>query len=372
MKKLNEWKSVGFLSKSLYSNWLQSRINLLYTCLGMTSIAILIITSSCSTPNPTAVNYLQINLVADTIKLGATRIDPNLKNAWGMAISPSGAFWIASNYKGVITVYDRADNQLQDAVSIPFHGNHNGGSPTGMIYNNTTSFMGYTFLIATENGTIEGWKTGSSTETLIDHSTSHTVYKGIAIANNGGTNYLYVADFRNAKIDVFDQSFHDITTMPFKDPTIPTGYAPFNIKNVGSQLYVTYAKQKGPDYEDDESGVGNGFVSIFNYDGTFVRRFATKAILNSPWGIAVAPSGFGGGANDILIGNFGDGNINVFTATGQYKGPLMQNGANISIDGLWDITFPQNGVPIGNQNQLFFTAGPHDEKHGLFGLITKR
>ena len=163
-----------------------------------------------------------------------------------------------------------------------------------------------------------------------------------------------------------------VTTKPFTDATIPAGFAPFNIQNIGGKLYVTYAMQKGPDNEDDQKGAGYGYVNVFNPDGSLVKRFASQGTLNSPWGMAQAPAAFGYTANDILVGNFGDGRINVFSADGVYKSQLMEGGTVIAIDGLWALQFPVNGMPTGDQNQLFFTAGPKEEEHGLFGYIYKK
>jgi uncharacterized protein (TIGR03118 family) len=160
--------------------------------------------------------------------------------------------------------------------------------------------------------------------------------------------------------------------MPFTDPQIPSGFAPFNVQNIDGMLYVTYAKQMGPDNEDDQPGMGNGYVDIFKPDGSLVKRFASQGKLNSPWGIAMAPEGFGLGHNTILIGNFGDGKINYYNSHGDFQGQLKdEKGKVIVIDGLWAITFPGDNVTSINSDWLFFTAGPNDEEHGLFGYLTQ-
>ncbi len=314
-------------------------------------------------------NYQSVNLVADIAGFGATRIDANLSNAWGIAIGPTGAFWIAANHTGYSTIYDRNGVQLLPAVSIPSKGVVNGGSPTGVVYNSTSSFLGSKFIYAGEDGTISAWLSGTTTITVADRSSFGAVYKGIAIASVGGADFLYLANFSGNNIDVFDANFNFVSTMPFDDATIPAGFAPFNVYNHGGKLYVTYAKLKGPENEDDEKGVGNGFVNIFNANGTLEKRFATRGTLNSPWAVVDAPAGFGQGTDVILVGNFGDGKINVFSADGTYKGQLSNNGTAIAIDGLWALAFPEDGIPAGDQNQLFFTAGPNDETHGVFGYI---
>ena len=323
-------------------------------------------------------NYEVVNLVADTAGYGASIIDKNLVNAWGVAIGPTGAFWISAAEKGVTTIYDRNGATLLPAVSIPYHSDPTGSNPTGVVYNNTTDFKitstGETskFIYVDEHGTVSAWSSGTKTIPVADNSAANAVYKGVAIAQDSGSNFLYIANFSENEIEVLDKDFKYITTKSFKDATMPAGYAPFNIKNIGGKLYVTYAKQKGPENKDDESGLGNGYVNIFNPNGTLVKRFASQGTLNSPWGIAQAPAGFNQGTNAILVGNFGDGLINVFDADGRYKGQLENSGTPIKVEGLWALVFPENGMPAGDQNQLFFTAGPDGEEHGVFGYIKLR
>jgi uncharacterized protein (TIGR03118 family) len=313
-------------------------------------------------------SYRQVNLVSDVTGYNAARIDANLQNPWGIAVGPTGAFWIAAAGTGLTTVYDRTGAELLPAVSL-----NAGGSPTGVVYNSSaTSFGGNKFIYAGEDGVVSGWTSGTATTIAADRSTNGAVYKGMAIANDGGSDFLYAANFKGNDIDVFDSNFNYVTTKPFDDPSIPAGYAPFNIYNHDGKLYVTYAKQLGPNNEDDQSGAGHGYINIFNPDGTLVRRFASQGTLNSPWGIVDAPTGFGVGTDMILVGNFGDGRINVFDADGNYKGQLMDGDTPVTIDGLWALYFPENGVPAGDQNQLFFTAGPADEAHGVFGYLSKR
>lgn len=315
----------------------------------------------------TTSSYQQVNLVADTSGWTGARVDPNLKNAWGIAVSPSGYLWISANHSAVSTVYDRNGAQVLSPVAL-----NSGGAPTGVVYNSTSSFGGYKFLFAGEDGIISGWSSGSSTSIVADRSANSAVYKGLAIASDNGADFLYAADFKNGHIDVFDQNFMYVTTKPFADANIPAGFAPFNIYNHDGNLYVTYALHKGPDNEDDQKGAGNGYVNIFNPNGTLVKRFASQGTLNSPWGLVDAPAGFGLGDNMILVGNFGDGRINVFDSNGNYKGQLSDGTNPISIDGLWALFFPENNIPSGDQNQLFFTAGPADEEHGLFGYLKKK
>jgi uncharacterized protein (TIGR03118 family) len=322
------------------------------------------------------VSYLQVNLVSDTAGFGAGRMDANLLNAWGIAIDPTGRLWIAANHSGSTLIYDNSGNQLMTPVNIPLGAVRNGASPDGVIYNSTADFQisgkGASQLIyATEDGILAAWNAGAgaSTITVADRSAAGAVYKGIAMATDGGANFIYATDFHNAKVDVFDNTFTYVTTKPFLDPAIPAGFAPFNIMNIGGQLYVTYAKQLAPDNHDDQAGPGNGYVDIFTPGGILVKRFVTQGYLNSPWGIAQAPAAFGQKSGAILIGNFGDGNINVYDANGNYLSKLMYNGNVIRIPGLWAISF--DNVAPANPNWLYFTAGPNQEAHGLFGYLAK-
>lgn len=328
--------------------------------------------SGCSKDDTTSkTSYIQTNVVSDVPGYGASRVDAKLVNPWGIAIGPTGSFWISANHSGYTTIYDRNGAERLPAISVPSQILPNGGAPTGVVYNsNNLSFWASKFIYAGEDGTISIWITGVSTSIVANRSSQGAVYKGLAIATDGVADFLYVANFKGNNIDVFDANFNFVTTKAFDDPTIPADYAPFNIYNHGGKLYVTYAKRKGPDNVDDDKGSGNGYINIFNPDGTLVKRFASQGSLNSPWGLVDAPAGFGLGADRILVGNFGDGKINIFKADGSYEGQLANNGNVISIDGLWALVFPEDGIPEGNQNQLFFTAGPADETHGLFGYLT--
>ncbi len=319
--------------------------------------------------NPNA-SYQQVNLVASANGYNAAKIDANLVNAWGVAVGPTGAFWISSTEADLTTVYDRTGLTLLAPIAI-------GGKPTGVVYNSSLDFAIPStasiskFIYVGEEGSIHSWASGTTAVKVVDHSAGAAVYKGVEIATDGDANFIYIANFAEGKIEVMDKNFNVVTTKPFIDPNLPVGFAPFNIKKIDADLYVTYAKQSADKY-DDVSGSGNGFVSVFNTDGSFVKRFASQGTLNSPWGIAEAPNGFDQGANAILVGNFGDGRISVYAKDGTYKGQLKDGDTPISIDGLWSLTFPSNNIPLGDQNQLFFTAGPNNENAGLFGYIKLR
>jgi uncharacterized protein (TIGR03118 family) len=323
-------------------------------------------------------NFQQVNLVADLASSGASNTDANLLNSWGLAINPKGIFWVAGNHSGDALVYDSTGKTLFGPFAVPAPGAPTGGAASGAVYNSTSDFMiasvqkPAAFVYVTEDGTVTAWAPTMSAFTIVvDNSKAGAVYKGVALGNNNGSNYIYAADFIGGKIDVFDKNFNPVS-MPFKDPNIATGpgnYGPFNIQYIGGKLYVAYAKVKNPVTGDDQAGAGNGYVDIFNPDGSFVKRFVSNGALNSPWGLAQAPANSGFPANSILVGNFGDGWINVYDATGAYLGPVSSNGKPLVIDGLWALCFAVNAIPTASPAKLFFTAGPGGEAHGLFGYI---
>jgi uncharacterized protein (TIGR03118 family) len=321
------------------------------------------------TPAPQG-NFQQTNLVSDIDGNMAAKIDPTLLNPWGIAINPSaGIVWLGTNHNGTTNVYDYDGNTKLQPVPIPSGNMPNGGSPTGVVFNGTADFVipsvqvAAKFIFVGEDGTISAWAPGASAAaavTVADQSGADAVYKGCAIANDGGNNFLYAANFKGKKIDVFDKSFTLTTGRSFTDPAIPADFGPFNIANINGMLYVTYAKLKAPDNEDDEAGAGNGYVDI------------SKGALNSPWGIAQVPSGFGLPLHSIVVGNFGDGWINVYDSTGVYLGPMKSNGNPVVINGLWALDFPINEDSRADPTKLLFTAGPGDEQHGLYGFLKNK
>src|SRR5262245_39768639 len=294
---------------------------------------------------PPSSHYLLQNLVSDIPNL-ASITDTNLLNPWGLAFGPSTPFWVADNHAGLSTVYNSTGGVQSVVVTIPPpSGGTPPAAPTGILFNTTTNFAvngePAKFIFATEDGTISAWSSGTTAVLEADNSGSDTIYKGIALASNNTANFLYAADFKGGKIDVFDANFQPVKNAnSFVDPSIPAGFAPFNVANIGGNLYVTYAKQD-EDKEDDVRGDGNGYINVFDPTGNLLKRFASTGTLNSACGLVMAPTNFGGLGGGLLAGNFGDGRINAFDpATGNLLGQLQDStGAPLHIEGLWDLKF---------------------------------
>jgi uncharacterized protein (TIGR03118 family) len=309
--------------------------------------------------------YVVKNLVADPGGPAAVKTDANLVNGWGIALRPTSPFWVSDNGTSMSTVYDGLGNIISppSPVSIP-------GPPTGIVANlSSADFGGAAFLWALEDGHVAAWSGGPAATTVFT-ATDGAVYKGLTIAGNGTQFLLYVADFHNGKIDVLTSSFVK-TPVPggFADPTIPAGFNPFNILNIQGNLYVAYAL-KATGGNDEVHGAGLGFVNVFNPDGVLLARVATRGNLNAPWGMALAPAGFGTFSNRLLVGNFGDGTINAYKLNpNTFAGQLRSStGGILTIDGLWGIAFG-NGVRNQPSTTLFFAAGPSGESHGVYGRI---
>jgi uncharacterized protein (TIGR03118 family) len=321
-----------------------------------------------ATPAAESNAYVQHNLVSDGF-LPADHTDSNLVNAWGLTSLPGSPWWVADNGTDVSTIYAADGTPRPLVVSVP-------NAPTGAVSNTGSSFVVGSgpalFLFATEEGKLLGWNMslGTTAQVVADKSGEGAIFKGLAIAGDR----LYATDFHNAKVDVFDGSFGDVNTPgAFVDPSIPAGYAPFGIQNIGGNIFVTYAKQDA-DAEDDVAGQGFGFVDEYDASGTLIGRVATHGQLNSPWGLALAPASFGRFGGDLLVGNFGDGQITAFEresdGTFDPRGQLRSaDGGVMTIDGLWALQFGKGAANNGPTDTLFFTAGPDDESHGLFGTI---
>jgi uncharacterized protein (TIGR03118 family) len=341
-------------------------------------------------PNPTptpapapapaaAAGYKQVNLVSDQFGV-AIRTDPNLVNPWGISFGPGSPFWVANNGKGNSTLYQQSGDTFPAAsaplvVTIPPPAGSTGtAAPTGTVFNGTAGFAlapgkPALFLFATEDGTISGWSPSvDMTHAILRVNRSPgAVYKGLALLGS----QLYAANFRANRIDIFNSDFSPAGS--FTDSSVPAGYAPFGIQAINNTLYVTYALQDRQKH-DDVPGPGHGYVDTFDpRSHKFTRLISggkANSPLNSPWGVALAPAGFGPFSGQLLVGNFGGGRINAFDPrTGAFRGPLAgPDGKVIAISGLWGLTFA-SGPNNQPQPPLFFTAGPGGEQHGLFGRL---
>jgi uncharacterized protein (TIGR03118 family) len=350
-------------------------------------------------------NFQQVNLVANSGVYSPVLTDGTLLNAWGLAWAPSRIAWVNSHDGHVSELYTEEGAIVRPPVHIPSPTDLTGGGmPTGIVFSGGAGFtlsnnQAALFLFVGEDGVFSGWNgaAGNTAIRIADNSaTAH--YTGLALATNNGHHLLYATNFKSGNIDVWDTTFTAVS-LPFHDPFLPSGYAPFNIQAIGSWLFVAYAKV-GPD-GDEQAGAGLGFVDVFNPDGSFVSRFASKGTLNAPWGLTMTPAGFlddldmtdengnvkaddqGGLKNNsegkheddnqpvILVGNFGDGRINVYSVGGQFLGQLQSKNHAIVIEKLWALSFAPVTATNTDQSRLYFTAGPNDENDGLFGYLIR-
>jgi len=339
--------------------------------------------------------YSLTSLVADTAGGTAQSVDANLVNPWGLSIPAGKPAWVANNHSETSTLYD-GNGKPQPAATplvVQFAAGAGGVTfdPTGIVFNaSTTDFVvtsgtksgAAPFIYTGEGGMIAGWSPGVDlTHAVTMYADSAgAVYKGLAIATNGGAAFLYATDFHNAKVDVFNNAFvkqaTSATAFTFADPSIPAGFAPFGIQAIANgasgatQIYVTYAQQQAPDNHDNANGAGLGYVDIYDANGKLIKQLVATGALNAPWGLALAPADFGTFSNALLVGNFGDGKINAYdAAAGAFLGTLSDaGGAPLATPGLWGIAF---GNDVANQphNTLFFAAGPNNEANGLYGRI---
>ncbi len=320
--------------------------------------------------------YTQSNLISDGF-IKAQQTDPKMINPWGVAIGAQTPFWINAAGSGLSEVYDGGGNE-QFVVTIPGGSKSTGsGSPSGIAFNSSTTDFALKqggsalFIFASLDGVISGWNASiTDAQVVVDNSANGAVYTGVAIDNNGAGNFILAANFAANEIDVFDNEFARISLSgKFIDPALPTGYAPFNVHVLNDLVYVMYAMQT-PGGGPATPGAGAGFVSVFDTNGNFLHCAISGGNLNAPWGIALAPAGFGAFGGDLLVGNFGDGTINAFDpVTFALKGQLQDaTGKPIVNDHLWEILFGGKGT--GDPNTLYFSAGVNDEKNGLFGAIT--
>lgn len=349
-------------------------------------------------PVPVSSGLGDTALVSNKVGVVATTsvIDANLSNPWGVAIAPGLPFWIADNNSNLSTLYNgMGDNETgsitganEVGIAIPASAAGVPANPTGQVYNANGGFLISTsagresalFIFDGEGGTIAAWAgdSGATAVTAYDdgvaNGANHAVYKGLALGTVNGSSFLYATDLHNNKVDVFDTNFAKPADKQgkFIDPQIPAGFVPFGIVALNAQLYVSYTMQDAAKH-DETTGAGLGYVDVFDFSGNFASRFASAGALNAPWGMAIAPAGFGSLAGDVLIGNFGDGKINAFapngTALATSMGPLsVTNGGTITIPGLWSLMFG-NGDPDKPATTLFYTAGFADQTDGVFGSI---
>jgi uncharacterized protein (TIGR03118 family) len=361
--------------------------------MALTAAGLLLLGTTCVLADDEG-TYIQTNLVSNVVGQAGTT-DSNLQNAWGVANAPNSPLWVSDNNDGLSTLYDGNGNKLTLAilgntnqVKIPVPpGTNPPAAPTGMVWNpnSGTQFLipnsqaGAIFIWDTENGTIAGWNPAvnpTSAVIIVDNSNggkNGAVYKGLAFGTNVHGNFLFATNFRAGTVEAYDVNFKLMTLDgSFTDPEIPAGFAPFGIANVNGDLFVTYARQNA-NKDDVVAGAGEGFVDVFSTDGKLLRRFASRGVLNAPWGVTRAPLGFGRFSGDILIGNFGNagqfaGWINAFDSRGNLEHELRnQKGQPISIDGLWSLVF---GTFLrSDSDTLYFTAGPNNQTNGLFGKI---
>jgi uncharacterized protein (TIGR03118 family) len=330
-----------------------------------------------------ATGYALNNLASDVPGLAAVT-DPNLVNPWGISFNPTGFFWFSENGTGVSDLLNGSGAVQPLVVGLPSGSN---SPPTGTVFNPGSGFaIGENgvwgpsrFLFATEYGMIDGWNSEvdlTHTVPVVDNSASGADYTGLALAADpNGQSFLYAANFRSGSIDVFDQNFQPVHAPgAFRDPNLPAGFSPFNIQNLDGRLFVTYAQRYGGNAAGTDlnlwPGAGRGILDVYDSQGGLVQRFASGGSLNAPWGLALAPAGFGSFSGDLLVGNNGDGHINAYDPnTGAFLGQLTgADGTPLALNNLWGLTFG-NGHLAGASNTLFFTAGIDSQQHGLFGSI---
>jgi uncharacterized protein (TIGR03118 family) len=320
--------------------------------------------------------FIWRNLQSDIAGV-ARRVDPNLINPWGMALSPFNTIWVNDNGTGVATAYfsdgSPAPNSTNPlVVTIPASAtNTEGANPTGIVANNTPFFkvtksgnsQPSRFIFVSEDGSISGWNPqldNTNAILAVDNGASDAIYKGATLGVASGHNFLYVTNFHSAHVEMYDENFVRVDTpSSFADPNIPAGFAPFGIRNFSGQIFVTYALQDA-NQEDDVPGAGNGYINVFDTNGHLLRRLVSQGRLNSPWGLALIPSSSG---KVLLVGNFGNGRINAYNPTsGSFITALKTiDGTPLAFDGLWDLLPFAGGI--------YFSAGIADEEHGLFGVI---
>ena len=319
--------------------------------------------------------YAATALVTNTslAAYGAAHLDAKLINPWGVAFNPQGFVWVANNGSASSTLYDGNGVAQSLVVTTP-------AQPTGVVFNGTSGFVvgsgtasgASAFVFATQGGLIAGWSpaaNATATITMVDNSAAGASYTGLA-TTQGATPRLYAADFHDARVDTFDANFAAVNAAgTFVDPNLPAGFAPFGIQAIGGNVYVAYARQDALAH-NAVAGAGLGYVDVFDASGALVKRLVSGGALDAPWGMAMAPAGFGTFAGDLLVANFGDGRINAFNpSTGALMGTLSTStGTPIAVSGLWGIAFG-NGINAQPATTLFYAAGPNGGNEGVYGRI---
>jgi uncharacterized protein (TIGR03118 family) len=317
-------------------------------------------------------SYHRTDLLSDGF-VPAPNVNRNLQNPWGIVAPPTGPIWIANNGTGTTSIVKGDGSQQLADIAV-------NGSPTGIVFNGTDGFVvsgeagsgPSRFVFATEDGVLLGWSPAADPARAVvaaDASAAGAVFKGLALATISGRPFLYATDFISGRVMMFDEHFDRAGS--FTDANLPENYGPFGIANLGDMLAVTFA-QREEGGGDDVPGAGHGIVDLFGFDGTMLRRLVSHGELDSPWGLAVAPGGFGKFSNDLLVGNFGDGRILAYNLhTGAFRGALEDDsGRPLVIESLWGLMFG-NGAFGTNPRDLYFTAGTDAEAHGTFGVIER-
>lgn len=335
-------------------------------------------------PPPEVTGYVPTHLVSDVGAPLSPGADAQLVNAWGIATSPGAFAWVTNNGTSTSTQYDGDGPFVPLVVALP-PGSSGDARPTGVVFNDTDGFRvtrdGRTgrcaFLVAGEGGTVACWAPGvNALETaIVTADDGRARYTGLAIATQGSASFLYAADFRNGRVDVFDSAFTRVDVAGgFVDPGLPEGYAPYGVQGTGDLVYVAYARQDPRDRRE-VTGAGLGVVDVFDVAGTFIRRLASEGgPLDTPWGMAIAPGDFGAVGGALLVSSFGDGRIDALDpVTGAFLGALSEpDGTPIAIEGLRGIAFGENLFDQPPGEALYFVAGPGGGTHGLYGRIERR
>jgi uncharacterized protein (TIGR03118 family) len=320
--------------------------------------------------------YHQTNLVSD-LPGRAAITDPNVVNPWGLVAGPTTPLWSNDNGTGLSTLYSGGVNGSTPAI-VPVVVRVAGGLDTGIVFNGTSGFTvsagGVTaparFIFATLVGTISGWAPNVplNGDSQLKATVQGAAFTGLANLTTDEGSFLFAADFAGGRIDVFDSNWNQVPSSGgFRDRHLPSGYSPFNIQALGGKLYVAYARVDPATGQADRDA--QGFVDVFDAHGNLLDRLIRRDHLHAPWGLVIAPDGFGQFSGDLLVGNFGDGRINAFDVRdGDFRGTVRdEHGRAIVNDRLWALRFG-NGV-FGDPNDLVFSAGIENETHGLLGII---